>query len=171
MMFSIRDATPDDISFITKIYNDAVKETTSMWATQTLTAQNRLHWLKKQQDNDLPVLIAYDQKNKALGYGYYTAWMDFPVYRYTMEDSVYVKDDQQRQGIGLALLRTLIEYAQQHDVRTLIAGIDSKNIPSLKLHSKAGFQKSGYLPQVAYKFGQWLDLTYMTFNLKQELHK
>ena len=43
----------------------------------------------------------------------------------------------------------------------LIGGIVSENAPSLALHEGLGFEKVAHFKQVGYKFGRWLDLTFM----------
>jgi len=43
----------------------------------------------------------------------------------------------------------------------MIAGIDAQNVTSVALHEKLGFQVTGELKEVAFKFGRWLDLKFM----------
>jgi L-amino acid N-acyltransferase len=43
----------------------------------------------------------------------------------------------------------------------MIAGIDSENSVSIKLHENLGFNHSGTIRQAGYKFGRWLDLVFM----------
>lgn len=46
-----------------------------------------------------------------------------PACAHTIEDSVYVRADAQRRGIGLSLLRRLVEEAQVRSFRQMIAVI------------------------------------------------
>jgi phosphinothricin acetyltransferase len=39
-----------------------------------------------------------------------------------------------------------------------VGAIDVENHASCRLHEKYGFKRVGLMPQVGYKFGQWLDL-------------
>jgi phosphinothricin acetyltransferase len=43
----------------------------------------------------------------------------------------------------------------------MIAGIDAENLPSIRLHEQLGFEEVGRLPEVAQKFGRWLDLIFL----------
>lgn len=85
-----------------------------------------------------------------------------PAYAHTIEDSVYVRADAQRRGIGLALLRRLVEEAQVRSFRQMIAVIGhSDNHASVRLHECAGFMHAGTLRSVGWKHGRWLDSVLM----------
>ena len=43
----------------------------------------------------------------------------------------------------------------------MIAGIDAENRLSIDFHKKYGFEQTGYLKEVGYKFDRWLDLVFM----------
>jgi len=59
------------------------------------------------------------------------------------------------------ILKDLIERARAHGHRTIIAGIDAEQTPSIAIHAKFGFEQVGRLNQVGFKFGRWLDVVYM----------
>ena len=44
-------------------------------------------------------------------------------------------------------------------------GIEAKNVGSIELHKKLGFDEVGLLPEVGTKFGQWLDLAFLQLKL------
>ena len=56
----------------------------------------------------LPYLVAAEGRN-VLGYGYCALYRARSAYRYTLEDSVYVKQGLARKGIGRQLLAGLLE--------------------------------------------------------------
>jgi L-amino acid N-acyltransferase YncA len=43
----------------------------------------------------------------------------------------------------------------------MIAGVDAANGASIRFHERLGFQKSGHLREVGYKFDRWLDLVFL----------
>lgn len=43
----------------------------------------------------------------------------------------------------------------------MIAGIESGNAASIRLHERHGFEHAGTVREVGTKFGRWLDLTLM----------
>lgn len=157
----IRDANPADVAGITDIYNDAVAHTTAIWNEQTVDLANRLAWLAERNKAGYPVLVAVDDHDAVLGYASFGDWRAWDGYRHTAEHSVYVRTDQRGLGIGEALLRELMQRAQQSGKHVLVAGIEANNAASIKLHQKLGFQQTGHLPQVGSKFGRWLDLVFL----------
>jgi len=113
----------------------------------------------------LPYLAA-EEKGEVLGYGYCTLYRTRSAYRYTLEDSIYVKNGQQGKGIGKAILRELIRICTAKNFRQIIAVIgDSANAGSIKLHASLGFVRAGLLRSSGYKFGRWVDSVYMQLPL------
>ncbi len=97
-----------------------------------------------------------------LGYAYASPYRTRSAYRFTVEDSIYVAPNAARRGIGLALLRGLIERCAAAGYRQMIAVIgDSANMGSVGLHERAGFQRVGLLPHVGFKHGRWVDCVLM----------
>jgi L-amino acid N-acyltransferase len=82
-----------------------------------------------------------------------------------VEDSVYLVDRYQGQGIAAGLLRTLIAAAQDEGAHVMMASIEAANTPSVVLHQRLGFELIGTAREVGTKFGRWLDLTMMRLAL------
>jgi phosphinothricin acetyltransferase len=80
-----------------------------------------------------------------------------PAYRFTAKHSIYVHPDRLHIGVGRALLPALIEACASTGFRQMIGYIDSANVASLRLHEACGFRQVGYLPGVAFRFGEWTD--------------
>ncbi|GAB6126123.1 N-acetyltransferase family protein [Humidesulfovibrio idahonensis] len=169
----IRDAHEGDIEGILAIYNDAVANTTAIWNEVTVDAANRAQWLAERQRQGYPVLVAIAAENGAgseaagqvLGYASFGDWRAFDGYRHTVEHSVYVRQGHRGAGIGKALMRRLIERARGLGKHVMVAGVEAGNEASLRLHQDLGFEQTGTLKEVGQKFGQWLDLTFLTLRL------
>ncbi len=100
------------------------------------------------------------------GYAYAASYRPRPAYRHTVENSVYVDVGAQRQGIGRKLLEDLIERCTERGYRQMVAIIgDSANESSIGLHAKLGFEKTGVLHSVGFKFGSWVDSVIMQLKL------
>lgn len=159
-MLIIRPATEKDIPGILDIYNYAILHTTSVYSYAPHTMEMRLKWFREKQAANHPVLVA-EINNKILGFISYGPFRAWPAYKYTVEHSVHVHIDARRQGIATALLKKMIEIAEQNGVHAIIGAIDAANNGSIKLHEQLGFKEAGTLKQVGYKFNQWLDLKFL----------
>ncbi len=82
-----------------------------------------------------------------------------PVYRGVIEHSVYVDPGAQGRGIGAALLDALTGSAEAADIWTIQTGIFSENVPSLRLHQRAGFRVVGTRERIGCHHGRWRDVT------------
>lgn len=156
----IRDAKAADLEAITAIHNHAVLHTTAMWNDDTVDVADRAAWLTDRTASGFPVIVAVDETG-VLGYASFGGFRPRSGYRYTVEHSVYVRDDLRGRGIGGALMRELIERARTLGLHVMVAGVDSENAGSIALHTRLGFVEVGRMPQVGTKFGRWLDLTFL----------
>ena len=108
-----------------------------------------------------PYLVA-EQHGQVLGYAYAGAYRARPAYRFTVENSIYVRHELRRGGIGRALLPALIAASAARGYRQMIAVIgDSANTASIGLHAACGFAMIGTLPSIGFKFGRWVDSVLM----------
>ena len=97
-----------------------------------------------------------------VGYAYFSQLRDRSAYRFSAEDSIYVRNDVRGQGVGKALVSRLLQEAEQAGFRQMFAVIgDSENIGSIGVHSSLGFQRIGLLRASGLKFGRWIDTVYM----------
>jgi L-amino acid N-acyltransferase YncA len=73
--------------------------------------------------------------------------------------SIYVDPERVRRGIGGALLRALIEAAEQAGIWTVEAGIFPENAASIALHERCGFRFVGVRRRVGeMPDGGWRDV-------------
>jgi phosphinothricin acetyltransferase len=108
-----------------------------------------------------PYLVA-EAGGAIAGYGYCTLYRTRSAYRFSVEDSVYVRRDLATRGVGRALLAELIGRCEALGYRQMIAVIgDSGNAASIGLHASQGFVRSGTLRSVGYKAGRWVDSIFM----------
>jgi phosphinothricin acetyltransferase len=157
----IRDTLAADIEGITAIYNHAVTHTNAIWIERQVDAANRAAWHADRLRQGYPVLVAVGEGGAVLGYASFGDWRPFDGYSHTVEHSIYVRHDVRGQGIGEALMLTLILRAKALGKHVMVGGIDSENVASIRLHKKLGFAEVGLLPQVGMKFGKWLDLAFL----------
>jgi len=80
-----------------------------------------------------------------------------PVYAGVVEHSVYVDPGVRGKGIGLALMRALIESTERAGIWTIQSSIFPENAASARLHERVGFRVVGRRERVARHHGVWRD--------------
>jgi L-amino acid N-acyltransferase len=143
---------------ILAIFNEAIVNSTALYDYQPRPLESMKAWFDTKQQGNFPVIGLEDSQGQLLAFGSYGTFRAWPAYKYTVEHSVYVHHDHRGRGLGLEVMRALIESARQRDLHALVGGIDATNTASIALHQRLGFQHVGTLPQVGFKLGRWLDL-------------
>jgi L-amino acid N-acyltransferase YncA len=157
----VRPATPDDIGEIHAIYAHHVLKGLASFEEEPPSAAELRRRYDEVTGGGLPYLIA-DFGGTVAGYGYCSLYRTRSAYRYSLEDSVYVRPDAQGRGVGATLLAELIRRCEGLGYRQLIAVIgDSANAASIGLHASAGFLRVGTLRSAGFKFGRWVDSVIM----------
>jgi L-amino acid N-acyltransferase YncA len=157
----IRSASSSDIEDITAIYAHHVRTGTASFELDPPDATEMQRRFQDITGKGLPYIVAEDN-GAVVGYAYGGPYRPRPAYRFTVEDSIYVHPDHGRKGIGALLLPALIADCEKLGLRQMIAVIgDSGNAASIALHRKFGFQDTGILKSVGFKFGRWLDVVIM----------
>jgi L-amino acid N-acyltransferase YncA len=146
---------------ILDIINHAIIHTTALYDYEPRGIESMDAWFETKRRGGFPVVGLYDPERTLLGFGTYGSFRNWPAYKYSVEHSIYIKDGERGKGHGKRILQNLVERAEAQGYHTLIAGIDSENTVSIKLHEKLGFNAAGTILQVGYKFGRWLDLVFM----------
>lgn len=160
MSFTLRPATIQDVPQILAIVNHAIATSTANYNYEPQTLAEQTAWFESKQQHNFPVWVAVVE-DLAVAFGTYGTFREKMGYRYTVEHTIYVQEDQQRKGIGKALLIQLVTQAKAEGYHAMIGGIDAKNAESIAFHQKMGFEIVGHLKEVGYKFDQWLDLCFV----------
>ncbi len=162
----VRPATEADVGAILDIYNEQVLNSTSTFDLEFRTMDAQREWLK--QFDDRYVLLVADDGGEVIAWGCLHPYGSKPGYRNTTENSVYVRVDRRRTGIGARILEALIAAGAANGFRTIIARIAGDNPASVALHERLGFRLVGVEREVGYKFDRWLDVVEMQLMLEEE---
>jgi phosphinothricin acetyltransferase len=146
----IRSAEESDVPDIQAIYAHHVLHGTGTFEEAPPSVEDMLDRLHKVRQKNGVWLVATDPTG-VVGYGYYAPFRDRSAYRYTVEDSIYVREDVRGQGVATAA-----------GLRQMIAVIgDSENVGSIGVHASLGFQMIGTMKSAGIKFGRWIDVVTM----------
>lgn len=161
MTIVLRDATAADVPAMTAIYAHHVLHGTGTFEEEPPDEADIAGRMAKVQDAGYAWMVA-EEDGLILGYGYFAPFRPRSAYRFTAEDSVYVRDDIRGQGVGKALVAELLRRAEAMGIRQMVAVIgDSENVGSIGLHISLGFRQVGVLKAVGMKFGRWVDVVQM----------
>jgi len=161
---TIREATSEDAEAIRLIYNHEVENETSTMDLVPRTLETQREWIAA-RSGAFCAVVAVDSSGTVLGFGALSEYKDRSGYRSTVENSVYVRRDVARRGIGKQILLHLLEIAIVSGFHSVIARIEAQSLASRGLHSSCGFELVGIEKQVARKFGKWLDIAVMQKSL------
>jgi phosphinothricin acetyltransferase len=157
----IRPTVAADLAAITEIYAHEVREGTATFELVPPDPDEMTRRFQVLMDGAFPYLVA-ELDGSVVGYAYASSYRPRPAYRFTVENSVYLRPQVHRRGIGRQLLERLIAECGTRGFRQMIAVIgDSANTASVGVHARCGFQMIGTHPGVGLKFGRWLDTVMM----------
>lgn len=146
---TIRTATIGDLAEIVAIYNEAVEQRFATADLDPVTVSERTAWFHEHDPASLPIYVA--ERNGAI-----VGWCSLSAYRphraalsRTAEISYYVGAAARRGGVATALVQYAIAEAPRLGKHVLFAILLERNIASVNLLTKCGFQLWGRLPDVA----------------------
>ena len=161
MSISVRPVADGDAEAIRAIYNPEVLESTVTFDLVPRTLEDQLAW-QHQRSGAHAVLVAVDDDTGELvGYASLSGYKERAAYATTVEDSVYIRRDQQGRGVGRLLLTELLATATAHGFHAVMARIVGGHDASIALHAGLGFEIVGTEREVGRKFGRWLDVVVM----------
>lgn len=152
---ALRPALESDAEAVAAIYRRYVLETSvsfeeappdAMAIRERMVGTPRLPWY---------VAVRNDE---VVGYAYGSAHRARAAYRWAVDVSVYLTDDERGRGTGRALYERLLPELARLGYVSAFAGIALPNPPSVVLHERLGFIRLGVFRQVGYKRGQWHDV-------------
>jgi L-amino acid N-acyltransferase YncA len=156
----IRPFAWGDVPAITAIYRHYVINSTATFDLdppgETFMAEKFGHLVELGH----PAFVA-ETDGEVLAYAYASVYRPRPAYRFTCENSVYCGPDAQGQGLGTALMETILDRSRAFGFRQMIAVITAESAGSLRLHEKLGFREVGRYEAVGFKFERWLDIVHL----------
>ena len=115
-----------------------------------------------------PYLVA-ERGGELVGYAYAGPFGTRAAYDWAVEMSIYLREDQRRQGIGRRLYAALEAVLHAQNVQNLYAcigypdGADDAHLTknSAQFHAHLGYRLVGDFSRCGYKFGTWYSMVWM----------
>ncbi len=143
---TIRFADKADCAAITEIYNHAVLHTAAIWNDRTVDTDNRLARYEARQLLGYPVLVS-EENGVVTGYASFGDWRSFDGFAIP-SSTRFMFIRRTGKGLGRKLLSRLIDEARRCGKHVMVAGIESQNAASIRLHHSLGFTVTAQMPQV-----------------------
>jgi phosphinothricin acetyltransferase len=153
---TVRPARTADNAQIAAIWNREVVAGTGITDTEPRTSAAQRAWLARHGPG-APVIVAA-AGDEILAFGALAPYRSKAAFRRTAEDSVYVRPDAQRRGLGGLILATLLDLAREHGYHSVVARVVADNHASRELHVRQGFRLVGIERETAFKHERWLDV-------------
>ena len=155
--YEIRPAAAKDLPAVRRIHDHYVTNTMVTLDTETRTLRAWRSLFAYVGRLGLPFLVAVSPAGEVLGYAMCEPWIQKRAYRFTAEETIYLRPASTGKGLGRALLTALIEAGRTAGLRQLLAVVaDSGAEPSLGLHRSLGFAETGRMGRVGFKFDRWI---------------
>lgn len=165
--YRIRDARLEDMPDIREIYNHYVANSTVTFDEVPQTLRELRSKFQHVSKLKMPFLVAESPSQQVLGYAYVYPWKEKAAYRYTVENSIYLRAASTGKGLGTVLMAELIERSKAAGLKEIIAVIADRGAEaSIKMHKDFGFREIGRMGKVGFKFERWLGTVLMQKSLK-----
>ena len=151
---NFRKANFNDLHALIAIYNQAVEAGNATADQEAVDPTTRKAWLEDHVDSDYPIFILENEQNMI-------GWASLSPYRKgrkalreTAEISYYLDYRYHGQGYGKKLLRYVMDVCPKLGIYYLFALLLEVNTTSVTILEQFGFERWGYMPEVANLNGQ-----------------
>lgn len=165
-LLTIRTAKSDDAEALLAIYEPYVMNTAITFEYQVPSVKEFesriINILKK-----YPYLVA-ERAGHIVGYAYAYTFKGRAAYDWSVETTVYVKQNCHQEGVGRSLYERLEHILRQQHITNMYACISTTSLEddyltndSPLFHEKMGFKTVGTFHDCGYKFKRWYNMIWM----------
>lgn len=155
----IRLATASDAPALAAIYAPSVRTGPTSFELEPPSAEEMARRLARIAER-FPWLVC-EHAGAVFGYAYASQHRERPAYQWSVDVSVYVRDDARRAGVARALYTSLFAALALQGYRNAYAGVAMANTASIAFHEALGFTLVGIYHGVGYKQGAWHDVAWL----------
>lgn len=151
----VRRAGPEDAAAVAEVYGPWVTGSVVSFETEPPDAEQVR--ARMAAEPLLPWYVA-TRPSGVVGYAYAAQHRARPAYRWSVDVSVYLAEDERGRGTGRALYDVLLPALRDLGHVRAMAGITLPNPASVALHEAVGFVPVGVFEAVGFKHGAWHDV-------------
>ena len=148
----LRPMVPGDWPAVAEIYRQGIASGHATFETRVPT------WSEWDAARRRECRIVAEADGEVIGFGCLSGVSTRPVYAGVCEVMVYVREVARGRGVGGQLMRGLVDASEAAGIWTLQASVFPENIPSIRVHRRAGFRVVGTRARIArFRDGSWRD--------------
>ena len=162
----IRIATEQDAEELLEIYAPYVENTAITFEYTVPTVQEFTQRIRHVLEK-YPYLVA-EREGKIAGYAYAGTFKERAAYDWSVETTVYVREDQKKTGVGRELYEMLEKLLALQNIQNLNACIAYLEVEdqylthnSVQFHEHLGYRLVGEFYKCGYKSGRWYNMVWM----------
>ena len=163
-MAVLRFASPGDAEEILSIYRPYVENTSITFETE-LPSVAEFSGRISDTLRMFPYLVL-EEDGKILGYAYAHAFRERAAYDWTVETSIYLREECRGDRRGRRLYGALLPLLKAQGVCHVCAVVTVPNERSVRFHQRMGFEYLCTMPDCGYKAGAWHGTAYLYCTLK-----
>jgi phosphinothricin acetyltransferase len=154
MNFQIRPFAKSDVESLRVLRNEVICNSDFIYETENWSQEIALNWYEEHTAEGRIGLTA-EIEEQFLGCCYSSFFRKVSASRGIAEISIFIKKDQQRKGIALALLVEMERRLSEAGYFGMVAVIDSENLPATRLFAELAYKEIGMLERAALLRGSW----------------
>ena len=158
-----------DAEELLKIYTPYIEKTAITFEYEVPSVEE-FEGRIKNISSKYPYIKAVNDSGEIVGYAYASSFKGRKAYDWSVESTVYVREDQKRNGVGKALYEALEKSLSEMGILNVNACIaylkdgtadEHLTNDSFFFHKKLGYKLVGTFHDSGYKFGTWYDMIWM----------
>ncbi len=153
----LRVARASDAGAVAAIYRPVVERTTISFEL-TPPSEEEMRQRITSVLPQLPWLVSEDENGKVNGYSYASRHRERAAYQWSVDTTVYVREDSRGKGVGKRLYAALLHILKDLGYVQAYAGIALPNAASVGVHESVGFLPVGIYRNAGFKHGDWRDV-------------
>ena len=155
MKFTIEKMKDEDWPAVKEIYQEGINTGNATFESK---APDWKHWDKNHLRE---CRLVAKSEGKIVGWVALSSVSERCAYQGVAEVSLYVTSSARGQGVGKALLKTVIEESERIGIWTLQGGTFPENTASIALQKNCGFREVGTREKIGCMNGQWRNVILM----------